>query len=230
MTFSRKLRKAGFHVASNQHDGLLIRARRTDWEEIRDTFVRAKREAGETIAELALKPLCEEEEWEDLMGGEDGIHLTSSDIERFRSKVDTSSECHLWTAAVDRDGYPRFKLNGSHVGAHRVAHYLATGKEPPVVMHAVCDRPSCCRPSHLQGGTQAQNIADRQAKDRQAKGSGAGRAKLSDEEVQELRAKYAEEDTSYRKLGEQYGLDHTSVGAIVRRESYAGVDSQERRT
>jgi len=152
------------------------------------------------------------------------VRLDPEDKDRLYGKIDRDSDgCHEWKCQLDSDGYPRFWAGGRYRRAHRVVHFLATGEDPPVVMH-MCDNPSCCRPEHLCSGTVASNVADRQAKDRQAKGSANGRSKLSSGEVAEIRRRYREEESaSYRSLGEKYGLHKASIGAIVRRESYQSV-------
>ena len=88
--------------------------------------------------------------------------------ERFWSKVDRSGECWLWTAAKVQ-GYGSF--DGRR--AHRVAWELAYGPIPKgvgyhgtCVLHR-CDTPACVNPAHLRLGTQADNMADRDAKGRQ---------------------------------------------------------------
>jgi hypothetical protein len=64
------------------------------------------------------------------------------------------------------------KVDGSYIQAHRIAWMLSNQHPIPdgmVVMHR-CDNPRCCRPDHLLVGTQAENIADRVAKGRSARG------------------------------------------------------------
>lgn len=45
------------------------------------------------------------------------------------------------------------------IGGHRFAHYLETGRLPPVVRHE-CDNPPCYNPDHLVPGTSADNVRD----------------------------------------------------------------------
>ena len=150
-------------------------------------------------------------------GEEDGAHAAAP------QRAQQAVRCYEWKCQLDSDGYPRFWAGGRYHRAHRVVHLLATGEDSPVIMH-MCDNPSCCRPKHLRSGTVASNVADRQAKDRQAKGSANERSRLSSGEVAEIRRRYREEEgASYRSLSEKYGLHKASIGAIVRRESYQSV-------
>jgi hypothetical protein len=52
--------------------------------------------------------------------------------------------------------------------AHRFVASLTEDIEGKIVMHR-CDNPSCVRPDHLIVGTQSDNMADMQRKDRQVK-------------------------------------------------------------
>jgi hypothetical protein len=78
--------------------------------------------------------------------------------------------CWLWTATVQTKGLPYGKAwNGERtIVAHRLMWEAAHGPIPAglQVMHK-CDTPQCVNPNHLELGTAAQNIADR---DRRAGG------------------------------------------------------------
>lgn len=142
------------------------------------------------------------------------MQLASKDLRRFNRKVDDSGACHEWTGATNRDGYGRFWVNGRHHLAHRAAYAIAHSHAPEVVRHT-CDNPSCVNPKHLRGGTQADNIEDRQRRDRQAKGSQNGRSKLTAEDVRELRRRKKETDATYKELAQECGVSHYTVKDAV---------------
>lgn len=100
---------------------------------------------------------------------------------RFWGYVDTragATACWPWKASLDSSGYGKVSYMGRSVTAHRVARAMsAGGVKPGDVVRHTCDNPKCCNPAHLLVGTQFDNIADRQARGRQARGPRNGRWK-----------------------------------------------------
>lgn len=45
----------------------------------------------------------------------------------------------------------------------------------------------------------------------------------TEQAVRDMRAEYADGDVSQRELGRKHGLDHKTIGAIVRRKTWAHV-------
>lgn len=95
--------------------------------------------------------------------------------ERFEQHINRSDgpdACHPWTASLGTSGYGQFQDGGTMRGAHVVAYELDRGHAPPpdkpYVLHT-CDNPPCCNGKHLAEGTQAENIADMDAKGRRRK-------------------------------------------------------------
>ena len=88
--------------------------------------------------------------------------------------------------------YRHVKVDGRSTSAHRVAWERAHGPIPPGmwVLHH-CDNPPCDEESHLFLGDHAANVADRDAKRRQAKGERHGNAKLTAARVRAMRSRYA---------------------------------------
>ena len=120
--------------------------------------------------------------------------------ERFWPKVSKGKSCWLWSGSNMPKGYGRLRVfkNGkwTHDYAHRVSWELAHGPIPDgmEVLHK-CDTPACIRPSHLFLGTQIDNIADAVKKKRNrykaSPGTLNGNAKLTEEDVHEIRARRA---------------------------------------
>jgi hypothetical protein len=79
--------------------------------------------------------------------------------------------CWEFTGFKDADGYGKLQIGRRSIGAHRISWAAHRGEIPGgmCVLHK-CDNPSCCNPLHLFLGTAAENMADRDAKGRQAKG------------------------------------------------------------
>lgn len=141
--------------------------------------------------------------------------------ERFLAKVQKTDGCWNWTASKTSEGYG-FIGEGGRGGrclrAHRVAYELFVGPIPEgvCVLHR-CDNSACVNPSHLFLGTQADNIRDRDAKGRQARGEGIKQAKLTWPQVQEIRAQYQWRSREFgvRALGRRYGVDQAEIWNIV---------------
>lgn len=114
-----------------------------------------------------------------------------NDIEkRFWSKVEVKDrkECWIWRAGKDIDGYGMFWIKPQNQWAHRVAYEFEFGpfNKKLHVLHK-CDNPSCVNPHHLFLGTQQDNIDDMLNKGRSAKGERAHSAKLSGNQVKQIK-------------------------------------------
>lgn len=80
-------------------------------------------------------------------------------MDRFYAKVNKSRGCWTWTAAVSKNGYGIFTLNGKKVYAHRAAWMIEVGPIPDgAVIDHECRTRHCVRVSHLRVTTQRVNI------------------------------------------------------------------------
>jgi len=115
----------------------------------------------------------------------DQIEIAAS----WRGRVDRSAGpngCWPWTGSFVTNGYgqSRIKENGvwRTAGAHQIANYLATGvwerKSAGRLVRHLCHNRPCCNPSHLVGGTHADNMEDRMARRRGESLLAHGPAKL----------------------------------------------------
>lgn len=149
--------------------------------------------------------------------------------ERFWEKVDEGApdECWEWTARRHKQGYGLLSewdgSRRSRLLAHRVSWEIANGPIPAglCVLHR-CDNPPCVNPRHLFLGTQVDNNLDRHLKGRTACGENAPRARLSAEDVREIRRRCSAGE-SRQAVGKEFGICHRHVGSIVRRELWRSV-------
>lgn len=131
-------------------------------------------------------------------------------------------ECWPWTAHKRWDGYGRFTFQGKAAWAHRFSYELHYGPIPTTmcVLHS-CDNPECSNPKHLRLGTRAENTAEMIAKGRfnaAQIGTKNLHAKLTDDQVREIRAAYRRPSFSVSnadELAAKYGVHHNTITQIV---------------
>lgn len=134
------------------------------------------------------------------------------------------SECIEWQGAKDANGYGRLTLQQRQLYAHRWTWEQAFGAIPEglCVCHH-CDNPSCINLDHLFVGTHADNMADRQQKGRSRGGGAHGAAqhlaKLTDDQVREIR----ESTESQTALAKRYGVSQGTISNIVLRKTWRHV-------
>lgn len=167
--------------------------------------------------------------------------------ERFSAKVAIGNTpehlpgvgvCHVWTAALNAKGYGHFAAEGKIRRAHIVAWEIVNVRRVPsgcVVMH-ICDNRACVNPDHLRVGTAMDNTQDMIAKGRKRypTGDDSGRrkhpsvfpvgekcvqSKLTELDVRSIR----NEQRSSRAVAVEFGVSHSAVLAVRRRETWRHV-------
>lgn len=146
-------------------------------------------------------------------------------LARFWAKVDKrgQDECWEWQACK-KNGYGAVTINGKRYGAHRVSYTLKYGPIPEgmLVCHR-CDNPACVNPLHLFLGTLDDNLKDCAAKHRMHPGERTNSAKLTAQQITELRLRYANGDANQYQLAAEYGVVQPVISRIIRRHTWKHV-------
>jgi hypothetical protein len=153
------------------------------------------------------------------------MKLDSAGIVRFWSYVDRRSPdgCWPWLAGIGRlHGYGHFSWKDRTYRAHRVAWLLSRGPIPrgQQVLHS-CDVRHCCRPDHLFLGTQLDNMRDMHAKGRGQAKERHWKARLTQQDVDDIRQHYFGSDLTQRDLARLFGITQCHVGKIIRDEAWS---------
>jgi hypothetical protein len=143
---------------------------------------------------------------------------------RFWNNVDKSTDgCWLWQGWLDSKGYGAIRVNGSAIKAHRLSYELHRGTIPDglFVCHT-CDVPRCVNPDHLFLGTAEDNVNDMMAKGRHSalRGSQCWNAKLTEQDVLDIRRLYAQGNISTRALGKKYGVTKTAILWVIQEKNW----------
>lgn len=142
--------------------------------------------------------------------------MTTQD--RFTKYVmpEPNTGCWLWVGAM-MGKYGCFSLKNKAVLAHRVSFELYKG---PILKNAnvchSCDNPLCVNPEHLWLGTTQQNTRDRHSKQRDARGESHGMAKLTNDQVIEIK----NHKGNHRPMAEKFGITIAVVSIIRRGEGW----------
>jgi len=133
---------------------------------------------------------------------------------RFDDKWESIPElgCWIWMASIKTTGYGQFCLEGP-MNAHRAAWMLYRGEIPPgIVVRHKCDIRACVNPDHLELGTQADNVKDRQQRHSNPRNAGIqnGRAKLKELDVIAIR----QSNLSELKIAKIYGMASSMIYMI----------------
>jgi hypothetical protein len=134
--------------------------------------------------------------------------------------------CWIWGGARRR-GYGAFAIQRANrarqdlVPAHRIAYELQYGAGSAAgkfVCHR-CDNRACVRPDHLFLGTHDDNMQDMADKGRAAQGPRHHKAKLTADEVREIRQSTA----TQRVLAAQFNVSQATVFYIRRGVTWKSV-------
>ncbi len=138
------------------------------------------------------------------------------------------NECWEWqNKSLVGKGYGSVRVNKKGWRAHVFSWFIHNGPTNGLCVCHKCDNPRCVNPAHLFLGTVLDNTRDMIAKGRQRKAHGqdCGNAKLTDDQVAEIRKRYkrhggADDGVS---LGREFGVSYNIIYGVVKRRIWKHV-------
>ena len=140
-------------------------------------------------------------------------------------KSDGPGACWPWTGKSKVRGYPVMRFNGKQ---RRVARIILELDGRPAGTNQLachtCDNPPCCNPAHLYPGSPADNVDDRQKRERfrWAVGEERRNTKLTTTQVLEIRSAH-QSGESYESLARRFGVTSGNIRWIVKKKSWKHV-------
>lgn len=149
-------------------------------------------------------------------------------VDKFWSKVKkVESGCWEWQGSKNEGrngagGYGVFQYAKKRWLTHRFSWFLAHGQDSPMhVLHS-CDNRRCVNPGHLIEGTHQDNMDDMVSKGRNTFGERVPQAKLTAEQVQEIRT-LLDRGVTGKKLAQEYSISRASISLIKNRINWSHI-------
>lgn len=137
----------------------------------------------------------------------------------------TATKCWECTShATGSHGYPRVMRDNIQYEIYRYMYLKHKGIIPEgyVVRHK-CDNSKCINPAHLIIGTHNDNVQDRVARNRSAKGIQHGRAKLTEMQVIEI---YLDTTSTQQELANKFRVSKRAISLIKNGINWRHITSQ----
>lgn len=127
-------------------------------------------------------------------------------------KKSGADDCWEWQRRKDRKGYGLITGDKREtLQAHRVAYaFLADSIPDGLIVRHKCDNPGCCNPSHLEVGTQADNIMDMMVRER------SKAVKIPNDTALLMRADFIA-GLATEEIAEKYGFSRSAIKQMMRR-------------
>jgi len=139
-----------------------------------------------------------------------------------------ADDCWLWRGKQPSVEYPVFTIEkGMTITTHRYSYLLTHGYLP--TGHAIhvchsCDEPRCVNPRHLWLGTAKANFAEMIVRGRKKRGEAHRDAKLTEDDVRAIRARYVKDVTPIGPIANRYGVSKSAIGSVIHRRSWGYLD------
>lgn len=131
-----------------------------------------------------------------------------------------ADECISWPFATNKAGYGIMHNNGKTRLAHRVMMEIKSGEiraDLDVAHSCGNGARGCVNPNHLRWDTRAGNFSDKVLHGTHNRGEKSPAAKLSNEQVSEIRSLQSIE--SQKAIAKRYSVDPSNISKIIRGRS-----------
>ena len=150
--------------------------------------------------------------------------------ERFFSKIIKKEdyECWGWRGALCNGGYGCFTMNKRVKPAHRASWEIHNGPIPKGlwVLHK-CDNKICSNPDHLFLGNAKENVHDMISKGRNIRGELSCHAKLTSNDIINIRKEYLNKNATYLEISRKYYVNASHIGRIIRKERWNNIEAKK---
>jgi hypothetical protein len=145
----------------------------------------------------------------------------------FLQKVDISSpnSCWPWLGSLREGGHGswayRCYQNGTKIASREIFKLF---KGDPGILYVchLCGNARCCNPDHLYLGTPKENQQDRLKHNTSNRGSRCGTAKLTEENVKEIK-KLIKNKIKLKEIAEVFKVSESTIKAIKQKKNWAHI-------
>lgn len=139
----------------------------------------------------------------------------------------TGNDCLIWPFHRMKNGYCQFYYDGTMRLVHRVAYQVISGKPIPKGLEVAhgCGNGhlGCVNPKHLSLKTPLQNTHDKFVHGTVTMGEKVHCAKMTEDDVRDIRALRQATGMQYRQIAKQYGVTDSCIRAICHRKNWKHV-------
>jgi hypothetical protein len=149
--------------------------------------------------------------------------MKSKRLKEIKYRADPETGCWICTShkGSGKKLYPKIGIGKKVHSIHRLmfSWFTKESMENKLVCHS-CDNPKCINPEHLWLGTNKENLADMVIKNRQAKGSKIGAAKLTEDQVKYIK----NSGLSGYELAEVFNVAASTINSAKRGKTWRHVN------
>ncbi len=144
--------------------------------------------------------------------------------------IETNPEvCWPWQGTIIESGYGLAHVNKDHIRAHRLSYELFVGLVPDGlnVLHdpILCNNRHCVNYHHLRCGTKRDNAQDSIIAGTKIHGEDHHNAKLSDDDIREMRRLYTIDNISYEKIAKSFHISFSTARMAIKAKKWKHINT-----